>query len=192
MYIASMKLSRTVPFGRISALEREDYTLVLKGHIDLAMAVFPEGTPGCRLDALARAPLWRSQRNFGHGTGHGVGWFLGVHEPPIDMRQNLNPTALEPGMILSDEPGIYREGKHGVRHENLMLVVPAGQNEFGRWLAFEPLTLCHFDTDGLDLSLLDRSEIEWLNAYHERVYRTLSPHLPREIADWLREKTAAI
>ena len=156
------------------------------------MAVFPEGTPGCRLDALAREPLWRSQRNFGHGTGHGVGWFLGVHEPPIDLRQDLNPTPLMPGMILSDEPGIYREGKHGVRHESLMLVVPAGQNEFGSWLAFETLTLCHFETDGLDLSLLDRSEIDWLNAYQERVYRTLSAHLPREIADWLREKTAAI
>ena len=185
-------ITRTIPFGRISALEREDYTLVLKGHIDLAMAVFPEGTPGCRLDVLARMPLWHRQRNFGHGTGHGVGWFLGVHEGPVDLRQDLNPTALEPGMILSDEPGIYREGKHGVRHESLMLVVPAGQNEFGRWLAFETLTLCHFETDGLDLSLLDRSEIDWLNAYQERVYRTLSPHLPSEIADWLREKTAAI
>ena len=114
---------------------------MLKGHIDLAMAVFPEGTPGCRIDALAREPLWRSKRNFGHGTVHGVGWFLGVHEGPHDVRQNLNPTPLQPGMILSDEPGIYREGRHGVRHENLLLVVPAGENEFGRWLAFEPLTL---------------------------------------------------
>jgi Xaa-Pro aminopeptidase len=185
-------ITRTVPIGRISALEREDYTLVLKGHIDLAMAVFPEGTPGCRLDALAREPLWRSKRNFGHGTGHGIGWFLGVHEGPADLRQNLNPTPLQPGMILSDEPGIYREGRHGVRHENLLLVVEAGQNDFGRWLAFEPLTLCHFETDALELSLLDRSETDWLNAYHERVYRTLSPQLPREIADWLREKTRAV
>jgi Xaa-Pro aminopeptidase len=185
-------ITRTVPIGRISALEREDYTLVLKGHIDLAMAVFPEGTPGCRLDALAREPLWRSKRNFGHGTGHGIGWFLGVHEGPADLRQNLNPTPLQPGMILSDEPGIYREGRHGVRHENLLLVVEAGQSDFGRWLAFETLTLCHFETDALELSLLDRSEIEWLNAYHERVYRTLSPQLPREIADWLREKTRAV
>ena len=185
-------ITRTVPVGRVSALEREDYTLVLKGHIDLAMAVFPEGTHGCRLDALAREPLWRSKRNFGHGTGHGVGWFLGVHEGPLDVRPNLNPTVLQPGMILSDEPGIYREGRHGVRHENLLLVVEAGQNDFGRWLAFETLTLCHFETDALELPLLDRSEIEWLNAYHERVYRTLSPQLPREIADWLREKTRAV
>ncbi|NLZ18747.1 MAG: aminopeptidase P family protein [Bacteroidales bacterium] len=185
-------ITRTVPLGTCSALEREDYTLVLKGHIDLAMAVFPEGTPGCRLDALAREPLWRSKRNFGHGTGHGVGWFLGVHEGPHDVRQNLNPTPLQPGMILSDEPGIYREGRHGVRHENLLLVVPAGENEFGRWLAFEPLTLCHFETDALDLSLLDRSEIEWLNAYHERVYQALASGLPQEVAGWLREKTAPV
>ena len=185
-------ITRTVPLGRCSALECEDYTLVLKGHIDLAMAVFPEGTPGCRIDALAREPLWRSKRNFGHGTGHGVGWLLGVHEGPQDVRQNLNPTPLQPGMVLSDEPGIYREGRHGVRHENLLLVIEAGQSEFGRWLAFEPLTLCHFETDALEVSLLDRSEIDWLNAYHERVWRTLAPRLPGEIAAWLREKTRAV
>ena len=161
-------ITRTVPMGRLSALEREDYTLVLKGHIALATAVFPEGTPGCRLDVLARAPLWRSKRNFGHGTGHGVGWFLGVHEGPHDIRQNLNPVPFEPGMIVSDEPGIYREGQHGVRHENLLLCVEAGVSEFGRWLAFEPLTLCHFETEALDLSLLDRDEIDWLNAYHDK------------------------
>ena len=185
-------ITRTVPMGRLSALEREDYTLVLKGHIALAMAVFPEGTPGCRLDVLARAPLWRSKRNFGHGTGHGVGWFLGVHEGPHDIRQNLNPVPFEPGMIVSDEPGIYREGQHGVRHENLLLCVEAGVSEFGRWLAFEPLTLCHFETEALDLSLLDRDEIDWLNAYHERVWQALSPHLPGEIADWLRDKTRPV
>ena len=185
-------ITRTVPLGRCTALEREDYTLVLKGHIDLAMAVFPEGTPGCRLDVLAREPLWRSKRNFGHGTGHGVGWLLGVHEGPHDIRQNLNDVPLMPGMITSDEPGIYREGKHGVRHENLLLCVRAGETEFGRWLAFEPLTLCHFDTEALELSLLDRSEVQWLNAYNEHVYRTLSPLLPDEIAAWLREKTLAV
>ena len=185
-------ITRTVPMGRLSALEREDYTLVLKGHIALATAVFPEGTPGCRLDVLARAPLWRSKRNFGHGTGHGVGWFLGVHEGPHDIRQNLNPVPFEPGMIVSDEPGIYREGQHGVRHENLLLCVEAGVSEFGRWLAFEPLTLCHFETEALDLSLLDRDEIDWLNAYHERVWQALSPHLPGEIADWLRDKTRPV
>ena len=185
-------ITRTVPLGRCSALEREDYTLVLKGHIDLAMAVFPAGTPGCRLDALARGPLWRSKRNFGHGTGHGIGFFLGVHEGPQDIRQNLNSIALEPGMITSNEPGIYREGKHGVRHENLMLCVSLGSNEFGSWLGFETLTLCHFDTAAIEKSLLDRDEIEWLNDYNETVYRSLSPHLPDEIASWLREKTLPV
>ena len=185
-------ITRTVPMGRCSALEREDYTLVLKGFIDLAMAVFPEGTPGCRIDVLAREPLWRSKRNFGHGTGHGVGWFLGVHEGPQDIRQNLNPVPLQAGMIVSDEPGIYREGRHGVRHENLLLCVEAGQTEFGRWLAFEPLTLCHIDTGAVEPSLLERSEIQWLNAYNERVWRTLSPQLPREIGEWLREKTLPV
>ncbi|MCR4860600.1 MAG: aminopeptidase P family protein [Bacteroidales bacterium] len=185
-------ITRTVPMGRCTALEREDYTLVLKGHIDLAMAVFPEGTPGSRLDVLAREPLWRSKRNFGHGTGHGIGWFLGVHEGPQEFRQNLNPIPLQAGMINSDEPGIYREGKHGVRHENVLLCVSAGQTEFGRWLAFEPLTLCHFDTSVLEVQLLDRDEIAWLNAYNEHVFQTLSPQLPEEIAGWLREKTLPV
>ena len=185
-------ITRTVPLGPCTPLEREDYTLVLKGHIDLAMATFPEGTAGCQIDALAREPLWRNKRNFGHGTGHGVGFWLGVHEGPQDIRQNFNRQPLLPGMITSDEPGIYREGLFGVRHENLLLCVEAGRNDFGRWLAFEPLTLCHFDTSALVLELLTQEEIDWLNAYHEQVYRTLAPDLPSEVARWLREKTAAI
>ena len=185
-------ITRMVPLGPCSALEKEDYTLVLKGHIDLAMAVFPKGTPGCRIDALAREPLWRSKRNFGHGTGHGVGFFLGVHEGPQDIRQNLNPTPLEAGMVVSDEPGIYREGKHGIRHENLLVCVDAGTNEFGSWLAFEPLTLCHFDTSAILPELLTREELDWLNAYNERVFRTLCPLLPGVIASWLREKTRPV
>lgn len=185
-------ITRTVPLGDLTPLEREDYTLVLKGHIDLAMAVFPEGTPGCRIDALAREPLWRFRRNFGHGTGHGVGWFLGVHEGPQDIRQNLNPEPLTPGMIVSDEPGIYREGMHGVRHENLLLCVELEANEFGRWLGFEPLTLCPFDTSALDLSLLDRAELEWLDAYHQKVFETLGPLLPDDLARWLQQKCRKI
>lgn len=185
-------ITRTVPLGPCTPLEREDYTLVLKGHIDLAMATFPEGTAGCQIDALAREPLWRFKRNFGHGTGHGVGFWLGVHEGPQDIRQNFNRQPLLPGMITSDEPGIYREGQFGVRHENLLLCVEAGCNDFGRWLSFEPLTLCHFDTSALVRELLTQEEVDWLNAYHERVYRTLSPDLPSEVARWLREKTAAI
>lgn len=185
-------ITRTIPLGDLTPLEREDYTLVLKGHIDLAMAVFPEGTPGCRLDVLAREPLWRAYRNFGHGTGHGVGWFLGVHEGPQDIRQNLNPVPLQPGMITSDEPGIYREGQHGVRHENLILCVEKGENEFGRWLGFEPLTLCPFDTSALDTGLLNREETEWLDAYHERVFETLSPLLEEDVARWLQQKCRKI
>ena len=185
-------ITRTIPLGRCSALEKEDYTLVLKCHIDLAMAVYPEGTPGCRLDILAREPLWRAKRNFGHGTGHGVGYFLGVHEGPHEFRQNFNDVPFTPGMVVTNEPGIYREGRHGVRHENLMLMVPAGENEFGRWMAFEPLTLCHFDTSVIVRELMTADEIKWLNAYNARVYETLREHLPRPVAEWLKEKTAAI
>ena len=185
-------ITRTVPLGPCTPLEREDYTLVLKGHIQLAMAIFPRGTAGCQIDALAREPLWRQKRNYGHGTGHGVGFFLGVHEGPQDIRQNLNPVALEPGMICSDEPGLYREGMHGVRHENLVLVRPVGDNEFGSFLGFETLTLCHFDTSCLEVSLLTADEREWLNAYNRRVYDVLSPRLPAEVAAWLREKTLPV
>ncbi len=185
-------ITRTVPLGSCSRLEKEDYTLVLKGHIGIEMAVFPAGTPGCRIDALAREPLWRHKRNFGHGTGHGVGSFLSVHEGPHDMRQNMNAVPLEAGMIITDEPGIYREGRHGVRHENELLVVDAGTNEFGRWLRFESLTLCHFDTTIIVRELLSPDEIEWLNEYNEKVYQTYKHMLPHSMKEWLREKTAAI
>ncbi len=185
-------ITRTVPLGPCSQLEKEDYTLVLKGHIALSKIVFPKGTAGCQIDVLARAPLWNSKRNFGHGTGHGVGFYLNVHEGPQDIRQNFNRQALLPGMVTTDEPGIYREGRHGVRHENVLLCVDAGENDFGRWLRFEPLTLCHFDTSVILTELLDDSEIKWLNDYNERVFRTLSPHLSSEVSHWLREKTSPI
>lgn len=185
-------ITRTVPLGPCTDLEKEDYTLVLKGHIALSKAIFPKGTAGCQLDILAREPLWNSKRNFGHGTGHGVGFYLNVHEGPQDIRQNFNRQAILPGMVTSDEPGIYREGLFGVRHENLVLCVDAGENDFGHWLGFEPLTLCHFDTSIVVEELLDKSEIEWLNAYNEKVYRTLSPRLPQDVAAWLRQKTLPI
>ena len=185
-------ITRTLPLGECTELEKEDYTLVLKGHIDLAMAVFPYGTAGCQIDALAREPLWRHGRNFGHGTGHGVGSFLGVHEGPADIRQNFNATPLLPGMVLSDEPGIYREGMHGVRHENLLLVVEKGSTPFGRWLGFEPLTLCHFDTSAILPELLDAEELEWLNAYNEKVYLCLRDSLSADEQAWLRDKTAPL
>ena len=185
-------ITRTVPLGPCTPLEREDYTLVLKGHIGLAMALFPRGTAGCQIDALAREPLWRAKRNFGHGTGHGVGFFLNVHEGPQDVRQNFNPQPLEPGMILSDEPGLYREGMHGVRHENLVLVRPVGDNEFGSFLGFETLTLCHFDTSCLEVSLLSADERTWLNAYNAHVCEVLSPRLPAPVAAWLFARTRPI
>ena len=185
-------ITRTIPLGPCSQLEKEDYTLVLKGHIDLAKAVFPSGTAGCQIDALAREPLWASKRNFGHGTGHGVGFYLNVHEGPQDIRQNFNRQPLVPGMITSNEPGIYREGKYGIRHENLVLCVDAGTNDFGQWCRFETLTLCHLDTSIVIKELLDASEIEWLNVYNAKVFQTLSPRLPSEIAQWLRKKTLPI
>jgi len=185
-------ITRTVPLGPCTALEREDYTLVLRGHIQLAMAMFPSGTAGCQIDALAREPLWRARRNFGHGTGHGVGFFLGVHEGPQDIRQNFNTQPLLPGMIVSDEPGIYREGMHGVRHENLLLVRSAGSNEFGSWLGFETLSLCHFDTSCLEVGLLTAQERDWLNAYNQRVYDILAPRLPSDVASWLFGKTRPV
>lgn len=185
-------ITRTVPLGPCSELEKEDYTLVLKGHIGLARALFPKGTAGCQIDILARDPLWKSKRNFGHGTGHGVGFFLNVHEGPQDIRQNFNSTPLLPGMISSNEPGIYREGRHGIRHENLVLCVEDGSNDFGSWLRFETLTLCHFDTSAIKKNLLSQDEIEWLNAYNAHVYDVLAPRLSSEVAKWLRSKTQMI
>jgi len=185
-------ITRTVPLGPCTFLEKEDYTIVLKGHIDLAMAVFPKGTAGCQIDVLAREPMWRTLRNFGHGTGHGIGFYLNVHEGPQEIRQNFNKQAILPGMITSNEPGIYREGMHGVRHESLVLCKEAGESEFGSFLEFETLTLCHIDTGPVIKNLLNEDEIKWLNDYNENVYQSLSPRLSQEVKDWLRKKTLPI
>lgn len=182
-------LTRTVPLGPCTELEKEDYTLVLKGHIGLAMSVFPAGTSGCQIDYAARCPLWQYQRDYGHGTGHGVGFFLNVHEGPQEIRHNFNSIPLLPGMITSDEPGIYREGMHGVRHESLILCTDAGANEFGTWRCFDNLTLCHIDTSAVIADMLTAEEKAWLNTYNEEVFRLLSPQLPSEVSSWLREKT---
>lgn len=185
-------ITRTVPMGECTRLEKEDYTLVLKGMISLAMAVFPEGTAGCHLDVLARNALWRRMRNFGHGTGHGVGFYLCVHEGPQAIRQNFNAQPMLPGMVTSDEPGIYREGMHGVRHENLLLCRDSGSNEFGSWLCFETLTLCHIDTSAILPELMTDEEIGWLNDYNSRVFSALAPGLSGEEAEWLRLRTAPL
>ena len=185
-------ITRTVPMGECTDLEKEDYTLVLKGMIDLSMAVFPRGTAGCQIDALARMPLWKAKRNFGHGTGHGIGYYLCVHEGPQSIRYQYNPQPLLPGMVTSNEPGLYREGMHGIRHENIVLCREAGESEFGQWLEFETLTCCHIDTSAVVKDILGPEATAWLNAYNERVYRTLSPLLSPEVAAWLRYKTAPI
>lgn len=182
-------ITRTVPMGDCTYMEKEDYTLVLKGMIDLSMAVFPRGTAGCQIDALARMPLWKAQRNFGHGTGHGVGYYLCVHEGPQSIRYQYNPQPLLPGMVTSNEPAIYREGMHGVRHENILLCREAGASEFGEWLDFETLTCCHIDSTAVLPELLGPEALAWLNAYNARVYRTLAPLLPPATAEWLRHKT---
>ncbi len=181
-------ITRTVPMGRCSRQEREDYTLVLKGMIDLTLAVFPEGTAGCQIDALARRPLWVTRRNFGHGTGHGIGFYLCVHEGPQSIRQNFNPQPMLPGMISSNEPGLYREGKHGVRHENVVLCREEGKSEFGTFLSFETLTCCHIDTSIVMKKLLNKSEWDWLKAYNRVVYRILKNRLAPEVARWLKKK----
>ena len=181
-------ITRTIPMGECTYLEKEDYTLVLKGMIDLSMAVFPHGTTGHQLDAFARMPLWRAHRNFGHGTGHGVGFYLCVHEGPQSIRFQPNPQPLLPGMLTSNEPAIYREGMHGVRHENIVLCKEAGESEFGKWLEFETMTLCHIDTSAVLPELLGPEALAWLNEYNKRVYETLSEHLAPEIAQWLYAK----
>ena len=182
-------ITRTVPMGECTYIEKEDYTLVLKGMIDLSMAVFPKGTTGHQLDALARMPLWKAHRNFGHGTGHGVGYYLCVHEGPQSIRWQYNPQPLLPGMVTSNEPGIYREGMHGVRHENIVLCREDGSSQFGEWLSFETLTCCHIDTSAVLPELLGPEAMQWLSAYNRHVYETLAPLLPEDVAEWLREKT---
>lgn len=181
-------ITRTVPMGDCTYIEKEDYTLVLKGMIDLSMAVFPKGTTGHQLDALARMPLWQHHRNFGHGTGHGIGYYLCVHEGPQSIRWQPNPQPLLPGMVTSNEPGIYREGMHGIRHENIVLCREAGVSEFGEWLSFETLTCCHIDTSAVIPELLGPAALQWLNEYNAKVYETLAPLLPEEVEQWLRGK----
>ena len=185
-------ITRTVPMGECSYLEKEDYTLVLKGMIDLSMAVFPEGTTGHQLDAFARMPLWRAHRNFGHGTGHGVGYWLCVHEGPQSIRFQPNPQPLLPGMVTSNEPAIYREGMHGIRHENIILCRESGISEYGNFLEFETLTCCHIDTSAILPELLGPEALSWVNAYNDSVYNVLAPLLPSEVASWLFTKTRPI
>lgn len=182
-------ITRTIALGKPTAQEKSDFTLVMKGHIALGTAIFPEGTRGAQLDVLARQFLWQHGLSYLHGTGHGVGHFLNVHEGPQNIRLNENPTPLTPGMITSNEPGVYREGVHGIRCENLVLTVPAFTTEFGRFLKFETLTLFPFDRNLFELSMMTPAEIRWVNEYHAMVYARLSPLLDSDEQQWLREKT---
>jgi Xaa-Pro aminopeptidase len=185
-------ITRTLALGPVSDQVRMDYTLVLKGHIGLATAVFPKGTRGVHLDILARKALWNYGLNYGHGTGHGIGYFLNVHEGPQSIRPQDNGIELESGMVTSNEPGIYRNGEYGIRIENLIHCTTAMETEFGSFLKFETLTLCPLDTTLIKKELLSDDEILWLNQYHLKVFDLLSPMLDGDHSAWLKEKTLPI
>lgn len=190
-------ITRTVWLGgKIPAQAKRDYTYVLKGHLMLGHIRWPRGTRGNQLDALAKQYMWQAGITYGHGTGHGVGHFLGCHEGPQNIRTDMNPTVLEPGQICSNEPGIYRTGKWGIRTENLVAVTPVDSTPEAttedEWLTWETLTLCPYDTKLIDLSLLTEQERQWLNDYHAEVYRRISPLLDNEDAKWLRTKCKPI
>lgn len=188
-------VTRTVALGEPTGQQRRDFTLALKGTINLAMAKFPYGTRGYQIEILARKALWDNGMNYGHGTGHGVGYFLNVHEGPQTIGTGASgdlKTILEPGMLTADEPAIYREGEYGFRTENLVLCQDDCETPFGRFLKFETVTLCYIDQRLLDISLLTRDEIRWLNDYHTEVFARLSPFLKDIEKSWLKQKTAPI
>ena len=185
-------ITRTIALGELSEEQRRVYTLVLKGHIQLDRCRFPAGACGSQIDALARAPMWREGYNYMHGTGHGVGSYLNVHEGPHQIRMEWRPAPLQAGMTVTNEPGIYLEGKFGVRIENTLLIVPAETTAFGDFLKFETLTLAPIDMAPIVLEMLSTEEREWLNTYHRRVYESLSPHLTEGEKEWLRVATLPI
>ena len=182
-------ITRTIALGRVTEKQRHVYTLVLKGHIQLAMLCFPDGASGTQLDALARKDMWAEGMNFLHGTGHGVGSYLCVHEGPQQIRMEYRPAKFHAGMTVTNEPGIYLEGRFGVRIENLMIAMPYKTTAFGDFLQFEILTLCPIDTAPIDVEMLTEDEIQWLDNYHKMVFHRLSPHLDGEDVAWLREAT---
>ncbi|MDY4910281.1 MAG: aminopeptidase P family protein [Sodaliphilus sp.] len=186
-------ITRTISLGNPTAAEKHDYTLILKGHLALARAVFPKGTMGVQLDVLARGPLWNEGMTYLHGTGHGVGHFLGCHEGPQSIRMEANPTPLELGMVTSNEPGIYKTGEYGIRTENLLLCVPACSNEeWGEFYKFESLTLFPYDTTLMDMDMLNREEVKQINDYHAMVCERLRPLLNADEAQWLEQKCKSI
>ena len=185
-------ITRTIALGPLTEEEKTDFTLVLKGHLQLQAAHFPAGTCGTQLDALARIAMWRTGINYLHGTGHGIGHFLCVHEGPHQVRMNHMPTLLVPGMLLTDEPGIYKAGRHGIRIENTLLIVPAQETEFGTFYKFEPLTLCPIDKEAIVVEMLTDEELAWFNEYHQFVFDRLCPYLNVEEQAWLKEATSPL
>ena len=182
-------ITRTIALGSLTEEQRRVYTLVLKGHIQLDMCRFPDGACGSQIDAIARESMWREGYNYMHGTGHGVGSYLNVHEGPHQIRMEWRPAPLHAGMTVTDEPGLYLEGKFGVRIENTLLIVPAETTPFGKFLKFETLTLAPIDTTPIIQDMLTPEELTWLNNYHHRVYETLSPYLEKNEKKWLEEAT---
>lgn len=185
-------ITRTIVLGPVTKEQKTDFTLVLKGFIELSMAEFPYGTCGTQLDVLARQFMWKFGINYGHGTGHGVGHFLNVHEGPHQFRMNHMPALLLPGMTITNEPGIYKAGKHGVRTENTMLIVKSKETEFGAFYKFEPLTLCPIDKEAILPEMLSYEEKQWLNNYHSLVYDRLNASLNTDEQAWLKEATSPI
>lgn len=185
-------ITRTIALGPLTEEQRKVYTLVLKGHIQLQLLHFPDGASGSQLDAIARKDLWKAGYNYLHGTGHGVGAFLNVHEGPHQIRMEWRPAPLHAGMTVTDEPGVYLEGRFGVRTENTLLIIPAEETESGKFLQFEPLTLCPIDLRPIIQEMLNDEEKEWLNQYHVTVYAKLSPYLEPSETAWLRQATTAL
>ena len=185
-------ITRTIAVGPLTEQMKKDYTNVLKGHIQIATAIYPQGTRGSQLDVLARKALWDNCLHYSHGTGHGIGHFLNVHEGPQNIRLEENSVTLQPGMVTSNEPGLYRADEYGIRLENLIITQEFNENEFGAFYNFETITLCHFDTKPIVKAMLTDKEVEWLNNYHTMVFDKLSPHLNEEEKAWLKEKTKSI
>ncbi|MBO5456086.1 MAG: aminopeptidase P family protein [Muribaculaceae bacterium] len=185
-------ITRTIAIGTPSEDMRHDFTLVMKGHIAIATAIFPEGTRGAQLDAMARMPLWKEGKSYLHGTGHGVGHFLNVHEGPQSIRLNDTLAPLTPGMLTSNEPGVYLADRYGIRCENLVLTIPYEETEFGKFYAFETITLCPFDRTLFQTEIMTPEEIEWVNNYHKTVYDRLAPALTEEEREWLAAATAPL
>lgn len=190
-YNGTTDTTRTIVLGKLTEEERRDYTLVLKAHIGLSTAKFLHGATGANLDVLARQPIWKYGIDYKCGTGHGVGFFLNVHEGPQGFRAN-NYVKLEKGMILTNEPGIYKEGKFGIRTENMMLVVEDEKTEFGQFMKFEPITYCPIDLDGINSDMLTTEDKQWINDYHKDVFNRLSPYLNEEEKQWLKEETREV